>query len=422
MGSTNVLIRRSSLSGEVTIPPSKSQTMRALAFALVAEDRSTITNPLPSPDTQAMVRACRLLGAKVDCFPDRIEVHGGLHAAEDVIDCGNSGLVLRLIGAIAALLPTYTILTGDASIRRRRCVKPLLDGINQLGGSALSARGDDHAPLMIRGSLKGGVAQISGEDSQPVSGLLIASAFAPGKTELIVENPGEHPWVNLTLKWLDRFQIPYSNDNFTRYKIEGNASLKGFQYHVPGDWSSALYPIAAALATNSEITLHGVDFNDPQGDKEVVTLLQSLGAKIEVHTTSVTVRKESHLTGARIDIGSFIDAITLLPVLACQASGPTEIYGAAIARYKESDRIAAIVSQLKKMGAQIEETPDGMIIHPSQLKGATVTCFEDHRMALSLSIAALIARGSTEIQGVECARKSFPGFFDMLKNLGAHVE
>lgn len=422
MGSTNVVIQRSSLSGEVTIPPSKSQTMRALAFALLSQGSSTIFNPLPSPDTEAMVRACRLMGAHVDCFSDRIEVRGGLHLAEDVIDCGNSGLVLRLIGAIAALLPTYTILTGDASIRHRRCVKPLLDGINQLGGSAISARGDDHAPLIIRGPLRGGSAQISGEDSQPVSGLLIASAFALSKTELIVDNPGELPWADLTLQWLDRFQIPYKNHNFTRYEIEGNASLPGFEYHVPGDWSSALYPIAAALATRSQITLHGVDFNDPQGDKEVVTLLQTLGAKIEVHPTSVTVRKESHLTGARIDIGRFIDAITLLPVLACQASGPTEIYGGEIARFKESDRIRAIVSQLKKMGAQIEEKPDGMIIHPSNLHGGTVTCFEDHRMALSLSIAALMASGRTEIQGVECARKSFPGFFDMLKNLGAHVE
>ena len=174
--------------------------------------------------------------------------------------------------------------------------------------------------------------------------------------------------------------------------------------------------------SDSEITIHGVDFNDPQGDKEVITLLQNMGAKITVHDQSITVHRGPRLKGARIDIGQFIDAITLLPVLACQAEGPTHIYGGAIARSKESDRIHAIVSQLKKMGAHIEELPDGMIIHPSELKGAQVTSFEDHRMALSLSIAALSAKGSTEITGIESVRKSFPGYFEMLKNLGAHLE
>lgn len=396
--------------------------MRALCFALLTEDPSVIYNPLPSPDTQAMIPALRLLGAQVDCFPDRIEVKGGLKPAEDVIDCGNSGLVLRLIGAVSSLLPSYTILTGDSSIRHRRHVKPLLEGLNQLGASAVSARGDDHAPIIIHGLLKGGIAQISGEDSQPVSGLLIAAALAPEKTELFVQNPGELPWVALTLCWLDRFHIPYENNNFEHYKIAGGATIPGFTYTVPGDWSSALYPIAAALATNSEITLQGLDFDDPQGDKEVVTLLQNMGARITIGHRSITVHKGSQLVGARIDIGRFIDAITLLPVLACQAKGPTHIYGGAIARLKESDRIRSIVSQLKKMGAKIEETSDGMIVHPSELKGAAVTCFEDHRMALALSVAALMAQGPTEITGIETVAKSFPGYFEALKTLGAHVE
>ncbi|MBP7074859.1 MAG: 3-phosphoshikimate 1-carboxyvinyltransferase [Rhabdochlamydiaceae bacterium] len=418
----SIKIKRSSLSGEVAIPPSKSQTMRALAFALLAKGPCVVYNPLSSPDTDAMIRASRLLGAKVDCFSDRIEVHGSLRPAEDVIDCGNSGLVLRFIGAIASLLPTHTILTGDLSIRHRRHIQPLLEGINQLGGWAVSSRGDGHAPIIIRGPLKGGQAYISGEDSQPVSGLLIASCFAPDKTELFVKDPGEKPWVSLTLSWLDRFNIPYKNHHFSHYEIAGNASIPGFTYKVPGDWSSALYPIAAALVTNSEITIHGVDFNDAQGDKEVVTLLQEMGAKISVHKDSVTIHAGSSLRGAQIDIGRFIDAITLLPVLACQATGPTQIYGGMIARAKESDRIQAIVSELKKMGARIEETSDGMIVHPSELQGASVTCFEDHRMALSLSIAGLMAHGSTEIAGIECAKKSFPGYFEMLRKLGAAIE
>lgn len=368
-----------------------------------------------------MVRACRLLGAQVDCFEDRIEVQGGLQAAEDVIDCGNSGLVLRLIGGVCALVPSYTVLTGDFSIRHRRKVQPLLDGLSQLGAWGISTRGDGHAPIVVRGALKGGVAYMEGEDSQPVSALLIAAAMAPHPTELFVQTPGELPWVALTLSWLERFHIKYEHHNFEHYKIAGGEAIPPFTYTVPGDWSSALYPIAAALVTDSEITLHGLDFADPQGDKEVIALLQKLGAKISVEKSSVTVHQGSSLQGARIDVGPFIDAITLLPVLACRAEGPTEIYGGAVARSKESDRIHAIVSQLKKMGAQIQETPDGMIVHPSELKGTQVTCFEDHRMALALSVAALMAEGSTEIVGAETVAKSFPGYFQMLQKLGASI-
>jgi 3-phosphoshikimate 1-carboxyvinyltransferase len=396
--------------------------MRALLFALLSQESSIIYNPLPSPDTEAMIRACQLLGAEVSCFSDRIEVRGGMRPAEDVIDCGNSGLVLRLVGAACALLPSYTVLTGDHSIRHRRKVLPLLEGLNGLGASAVATRGDGYAPIVIRGPLKGGATHISGEDSQPVSGLLIAAAIAAHKTELFVQNPGELPWVSLTLSWLDRFGIPYENHNFEHYKIGGGAVIPGFTYTVPGDWSSALYIIAAALTTGSEITLHGLDFNDPQGDKEVVTLLQSLGATISMDERSLTVRRGAQLKGGHIDVSPFIDAITLLPVLACTAAGPTHIYGGAIARSKESDRIQSIVSELKKMGAHIEETQDGMVVHPSELRGAKVSCFEDHRMALALSIAALAAKGPSEIVGTETVLKSFPGYFQVLKNLGACVE
>ena len=415
-------ISSSTLKGEIYIPPSKSQTMRALVFALMSPSLSIIHNPLSSPDILAMVEAMRLLGARVDCYPNRMEVHGGLKPAEDVINCGNSGLVLRFIGALSSLLPTYTVLTGDSSIRHRRPALPLIEGINQLGGFAASSRGDGHAPIIVRGTLKGGVASISGEDSQPVSGLLIASSVVQGATEIFVQNPGELPWVNLTLKWLDWFKIPYENRNFEHYRLKGGAQIPGFEYTVPGDWSSALYPIAAALMTGSEITLHGIDFTDAQGDKEVVTLLQEMGAHITMQGRSLTVHRGGELKGTRIDIGKFIDAITLLPVLACIASGKTEIYNGAIARSKESDRIHAIVTQLQKMGAKIVETIDGMIIEPSELHGAQVTCFEDHRMGLALSVAACAAQGATEIVGTHVVGKSFPNYFESMRQLGVQIE
>jgi 3-phosphoshikimate 1-carboxyvinyltransferase len=420
--SQKVRIQASSLGGVHKIPPSKSQTMRALIFATLAQGRSIIRNYLHSPDTEAMIKACRLLGAHIKVMPEILEVEGGLRPAEDVIDAGNSGIVLRFIGAISALTSGYTVITGDPSIRHRRPVKPLLDGLTQLGAFAVSSRGDDHAPIIIKGPLKGGTALIEGEDSQPVSGLLIASAFASSKTELFVTNPGEKPFVDLTLSWFDKFGIPYENDNHEKFLIPGGSVIEGFDYIVPADWSSAAYPIAAALITNSQLMIEGIDFNDAQGDKELVTLLQEMGAKFQIEGHSLTVLLGSRLKGCKIDVGRFIDAITLLPVLGCFAEGTTEIVGGKIARFKECDRIQAIVSELKKMGANIIEQEDGMIIEPSNLKGALTQSYADHRIAMSLTVAGLAAEGETVVTGIEAVAKSFPGFFDHLRAVGARIE
>ncbi len=417
-------IRRSSLKGVHSIPPSKSQTMRALVFATLAQGTSVIRNYLHSPDTEAMIQACRLLGASIRQFPDTLEVEGHLYPAEDIIDAGNSGIVLRFIGAMSALTSSYTVITGDDSIRHRRLVKPLLEGLTQLGAFAVSSRGDDHAPIIIKGPLKGGTALIEGADSQPVSGLLIASAFAPSKTELYVTNPGEQPWVQLTLSWFDRLGISYENTDFEKYVLPGNSVIQGFDYDVPADWSSALYPIVGALITNSEITIEGVDFSDAQGDKGVVKLLQEMGANLDIDRENhrLTVLANSQLTGRIIDVGPFIDAITLLPVVGCFAKGKTELIGGSIARYKECDRIRAIVSELKKMGAKIEEREDGLVVESSSLQGALTESYADHRMAMSLAIAGLAAEGETVISGIEAVTKSFPGFFDVLRKLGAKIE
>jgi 3-phosphoshikimate 1-carboxyvinyltransferase len=396
--------------------------MRALIFAALSKGRTIIRNYLHSPDTDAMIEACRLLGARIKVMPEILEVEGNLQPAEDVIDAGNSGLVLRFIGAISALTSQYTVITGDDSIRRRRPVKPLLDGLTQLGAFAVTSRGDNHAPIIIKGPLKGGTALIEGEDSQPVSGLLIAAAFASSKTELFVTNPGEKPFVNLTLSWFDRLGIPYENDGYEKYLIPGGAEIEGFDYTVPADWSSASYPIAAALITNSELTIEGIDFTDAQGDKELVTLLQEMGAKFHIEDRKLTVLPGSRLKGQKIDISRFIDAITLLPVIGCFAEGRTEITGGAIARTKECDRIRSIVTELKKMGAKIIETEDGLIVEQSELHGASTESYADHRMAMSLTVAGLGATGETVVSGTEAIAKSFPGFFDQLRDVGAQIE
>lgn len=408
----------------IAIPPSKSQTLRALAFGLLASGKSKIESPLISKDTKAMIDACRLLGAKVDIFPHQIVIEGGLTAAEDVIAVGNSGIALRFLGAIAALNTSYTILTGDHSIRHRRLLQPLIDGLNQLGAFAVSARGDGFAPLIVKGPLQGGQALIEGADSQPVSALLIAASFAPSKTELFVRNPGEKPWVALTLQWMDRLGLVYTHENFEKYTILGASKIDGFSYTVPGDLSSLAYPLVAALLTDSECILTNVDLSDPQGDKALIFQLQKMGALIEIDTENkrLIIKKGSQLRGDQIDVNGFIDSVPILAVIGCFAEGKTKVTGAKIARSKESDRIHAITSELKKMGALIEEHDDGFTVQRSDLKGAHVESHADHRIAMALTVAALKAKGESQLIGSESVLKSYPTFFQHLQQMGAKIE
>lgn len=423
MGKT-ARIKPSALQGAVEVPPSKSQTMRALVFGMLGAGKTVVHRPLDSPDVDAMIDGIRLLGADVNTEGGSIEVVGNLRPAENVIDAGNSGLVLRLLGAVGALTSGYTVITGDHSIRHLRPVQPLLDGLTQLGAFAVSAKEDGTAPIILKGPLKGGTALVDGADSQPISGLLIASAFTPAKTELFVANPGEKPWVSLTLNWFDRLGISYQNDGFEKFIIPGHAAISGFEYTVPGDLSSAAYPIAAALITDSELTLTNVDIDDLQGDKHLIFQLQKMGAKIEIdkERKMITVSKGSHLKGAKIDVNNFIDSLTILSVIGCFAEGITEIVGGKIARNKESDRIHTVVAELKKMGAQIHEKEDGVVIEHSPLHGAALESHADHRMAMSLAVAGLGAKGESVIQDVGCVSKSYPPFFEHLKQLGAKIE
>ncbi len=225
----------------------------------MANGNSIIRHFLHSPDTTAMIYAMRSFGAQLELAENEMRVrglNGKLASAENVIDSGNSGQVLRFVGALAGLCPAYTIITGDHSIRHNRPVRPMLDALTQLGCLAVSSRLDGYAPIIIKGPMQPGHAKLSGEDSQPVSGMMIAASFLPGKTTLEVTNPGEKPWIDLTLFWLKKLGIEVMHENYAKYTIAGHARIDGFSLSIPGDFSSAAFPIAAALVTNSELTLY----------------------------------------------------------------------------------------------------------------------------------------------------------------------
>ncbi|MES2200428.1 MAG: 3-phosphoshikimate 1-carboxyvinyltransferase [Chlamydiota bacterium] len=416
--------QRSQGKGDLTLPPSKSHTQRALFFALMGRGVSTIQNYLPSPDIRAMLQAIQEFGAKV-IFQDEKTISilgcaGKLESAQNVIDAGNSGQVLRFIGALASLLPTYTVITGDLSIRHNRPVKPLLEGIRQLGGFAESMQLNDTAPILLRGPIKAGKVFIDGECSQPVSGLLMACSFLPSPTEIIVHNGKEKPWIRLTLAWMDRLGLTYKEDNLEKFTVYGKGQYDGFTVNIQGDMSSAAFPVAAALITKSELCLYNVDRGGSQGDEKVFDDLISMGAHITFCPlkNTLTVKNTGELLGGTLDVNDCIDAVPILSVLGCFCKNPLILINGKAARKKESDRIHCMAIELTKMGAHIEEKEDSLVIFPSILKGTKLSSHKDHRVAMSLAVAGLGASDITEIEDVDCIEKSYPLFINEMQRLG----
>jgi len=408
-------VKKSTLAGSVAVPPSKSHSIRAVLFASMAKGRSTIDNLLPSPDVDCAIEAMRSAGAVI--ANGKIDGVDGKPKFNGVINAGNSGQVLRFVGALAALGEKPVMITGDDSLQKQRPVSPLIEALQVLGAEAKEDKG-----LFVKGPVMGGKTTLSGEDSQPVSAILMMAPFLSGRTELEVRKSGEKAWIDLTLYWLKKLGVKCGHEEYKRYWVEGDKTIDAFDYSVPGDWSAAAFPLAAALVTGSKLTVDKLDMDDAQGDKAIVDVLRLMGAEIVVKGTSITIKPVAELKGAEIDINPLIDAVTILAVLACFATTSTRIYNGAVARTKECDRLNCITLELKKMGADIVEAEDSLIINPAKLQGAKVKSHGCHRMAMSLAIAAMGADGITEIDGVQWAAKSFPNFKEVMQAVGANIE
>ena len=423
----NLYVQKSQLSGTLALPASKSHTMRALIFATLAEGTSVIHNPLPSPDTDAMIMACQQFGASITHTNNQLTVigtSGNLKTPSTAIDAGNSGQVLRFIACLAGLQPGSVDITGDHSICHSRPVIPLLSALNQLGLTAQSIHNNDHPPIRIQGTYTSSHAELDGSDSQPVSGLLMAAAFRDQvTTHLTISNPGETPWVLLTIDWLQRLGFTVEHTDFKQYAIMGKKTIPAFNYTVPSDLSAMAFPLVAALITQSTLTLNNIDINDSQGDKAILDIVQRMGAQltIDAKQKTVTTHPSPSLHGITIDINHCIDTLPILSVLACFVQGTSRITGATIARFKESNRLEAMHTELSKMGANITVTEDGLIIHPTPLHATVVDSHHDHRIAMACAIAGLATSGKTIIRETSCIAKSFPNFTQCFKQINANI-
>jgi len=414
---------KSDLKGQARIPASKSHTIRALIIAALAEGESTLLNPLTSGDTKSCCKVCEAFGAEIQYFDDKWLVKGAggnPKKTKGIIDVGNSGTTLYIALSVAGLGNSAYEFTGDYQIQRRPAM-PLLNSLNDLGAKAVSVKGNGCAPITVRGPVKGGKTTIECPTSQYLSSLLLSCPLAKGDSEIIVPLLNEQPYVEITLDWLERQGINYQNENFKKFFIPGNQSYKSFSREIPGDFSSATFFLVAAAITNSEVTLLGLDMADSQGDKAVLEMLKKMGAKIKTGKNFVRVCG-GKLNGAELDLNSTPDAIPAMAVAGCFAKGQTRLLNVPQAREKETDRIAVMCNELKKLGADVEELPDGLVINYSKLKGGEVQGHDDHRVVMAMAVAGLRSETPVVVNSAEAMRITFPNFVELMNSLGANCK
>jgi 3-phosphoshikimate 1-carboxyvinyltransferase len=415
------------LRGRVKVPGDKSISHRALLLGAIAEGTTRVRNFLPAADCLATLACVQALGVEVERGSEtELIVQGrglrGLMEPEDALDCARSGTTMRLLAGILAGQPFYSVLTGNEQLRRRpmgRIAEPL----RQMGATVLGRDGGRLPPLTILGgNLHGIEYKLHVASAQVKSAILLAGLYADGLT--VIHEPG--PARDHTEQMLAAMgaNIQYQISNI---KLQ-SSKLSSLDILVPGDVSSAAYFIAAAcLVPGSEVIIEGIGVNPTRTG--FLDALREMGADILVENrrevsgeplAGVVVRAGG-LRGIEVKgdrVPRMIDEFTLLAVVASQAEGETIVRDAAELRVKETDRIANTAVELRKLGAHIEERPDGFVVEgPTPLIGTQVNNHGDHRLAMSLAIAGLVAEGETIIEGAECIADSFPGFEEILAAL-----
>ncbi len=423
----------SSLVGQCSVPGDKSISHRAVMFAAIADGVSHVHNFLDGHDCRATIGVMRGLGVVVDeVSPTELVIHGrgvdGLQEPNGILDCANSGTTIRLMTGLLAGQKFTSILNGTEQIRRRpmgRIVNPL----RGMGAQIIGRQNGNYAPLGIAPTrLRGVDYTLPVASAQVKSCILLAGLYADGLT--IVREPG--PARDHTERMLQAMGAPIQVTGRTVSSERPSAPLKPIDIIVPGDMSSAAFLlVAGAIVPDSRITITGVGVNPTRTG--IVDALLAMGAQIEFQNqrdqagepvADLEVRT-SDLRGTTFGgelIVTMIDELMILAVAATQARGRTVIRDAGELRVKETDRIATTVTELRKMGAQIEPTEDGFIIDgPTQLIGAPVESQGDHRLAMAMTVAGMVAKGATTVYGSEVTADSFPGFEITLQALGAKL-
>jgi 3-phosphoshikimate 1-carboxyvinyltransferase len=406
----------------VRVPGSKSYTQRALVIASLAEGMSVLSNVLVSEDTCYLMEGLRSFGVELLISDDEVTVTGTggvIRNPQQKVFLGNNGTALRFLTTLVSLGRGEFTLDGDRRLRERP-VKPLLAALHELGVSSHSKGGKGYPPLRIdAGGINGGVVTFRDvESSQFVSSLLIGAPYAHGDIGIRLEGKTvSEPYIDMTLRVMEDFGVEVLREKENHFHVRCGQRYSGRRYRIEGDVSSASYFFLAAALTRGRVRVVNINPDSLQGDVGFLRILEELGCSVVRDESWVEVVGGPLRGGYRVfDMGSMPDMVPTLAVLAAFREGLTVITNVAHLRFKESDRIAAMVNELTRIGIAAKATEDGLVVNGGKPRGAEIETYNDHRIAMSFSVAGLAVPG-VRIKNEQCVRKSFPGFWDELKKL-----
>ncbi len=405
----------------VKVPGSKSYTHRMLIAAALADGVSTLKNSLVSEDTQFTIEALRQMGIQIEVNHTNVQVHGKggrLKACDAPIYLGNSGTSMRLLTGVAALgKGTYT-LTGAARIQTRP-IKDLLDALQQIGVKARSLNDSGCPPVEISGAtIRTDQVDINCQiSSQYLSALLLLAPCTQHGLEIRVSGGPtvSRPYIDLTIDLMKTFGLRIEREGYRRFKVAGGQIYQAGEYVVEADCSQAAYFWSAAAISGAQIKVAGIKADSAQGDLRLVDLLQRMGCRVLKTADGIGVAGGS-LCAVEADLADMPDQVPTLAVVAAFARGTTVIKNVAHLKSKESDRLTATVTELKKMGIDAACTADALVVKGGKPKGAIIETYNDHRIAMSFAIAGLKVPGVC-IRNENCVEKSFPAFWQVFEGL-----
>lgn len=414
---------RSCLRGEVTAPPSKSYTHRAIILGALVGERFEVIRPLISDDTEATLSAIEMMGATIDRGVNSIRIFcPRIVAPKSTIDARNSGTTLRLISGIAALIEGKTQITGDDSLRRRP-MKPLLNALRELGAKCAGEGAEEHPPVRIEGPMTGTHAKLPGDvSSQFISSLLIACPMKKTPTRIkITGSQKSRSYVDISLHVLKKLRIEVNRvpDGF---EMQGGQRPKGRTFEIPGDFSSAAFLMCGAAITGGDVRIRGLDISSPQGDAAILKVLSEFGSKIETSGDMIRCVAGERLP-FEFDVSNTPDLFPILAVIAATANGRSRLFGGEHLKFKESNRIETTVAMLSDLGVDAQATADGCIINgKGKIRGGTINTHNDHRIMMSAVIAGLASEQGVILSDDSSYVISYPAFIDDVQKLGGMLQ
>ena len=415
-------IKTSKITGRIICPPNKSYTHRAIFLAALSDGKSIVKNVLNSSDIKATISACNAFGVEVHEDNDIITIRNtiGSTVQGSMIDAQNSGTTIRIAIAIAALSGGNTMLTGDESLKKRP-MQPILDSLQTLGVSSESD--DGLPPITIKGKIKGNEVNIDGKiSSQFISALLI---IAPRlENGLIINIQGElvsKPYIDLTIAIMKEFGVIVDSEIPYKKYVVKHQIYKPTTFTVPSDFSNLALLLASNVLLGDGLEIEISLGNLPQGDEAIIDILEELGVNVTLNGNIITTKSPKMLTGGRFDLSNTPDLLPALAILSLKSSEPIEIFNVKHARYKETDRIAIISRELKKIGIVVEEHEDGMTLTSNEnLSSGELNSENDHRLFMAFSIAAMYI-GDCTVTDPDSVQISYPNFISDMKNVGAQI-